>query len=183
MRLPLRRDSELPSSFSCKSQRNLYAGLVTSDPLAALIEAERDVGGLILSIVYALPSAMCTAEHGMCVTAAKECSVRRKRKEILPHASWTTRRNFPRTHETLTGLGCGFLAASRRASRYATGHHQAKQTQHDEICLPHFLSMYFLACDFVHFIDGEFSSIRSLTLAVSNRRPANASRRSALPQS
>jgi hypothetical protein len=55
---------------------NVYSGLGASNPLSALIEPERDISGVELTITGALPGPVRATEYRMGIPASKESTVR-----------------------------------------------------------------------------------------------------------
>jgi hypothetical protein len=74
----------------------MYPSLSASDPLSALIESERDIGGVKLFIAHTLPGTMRATEYRMRISASKKSAIRRKRKKVLSYTSRPTGCHDPR---------------------------------------------------------------------------------------
>jgi len=74
----------------------MYPSLSASDPLSALIESERDIGGVKLFIAHTFPGTMRATEYRMCISASKKSAIRRKRKKVLSYTSRPTGCHNPR---------------------------------------------------------------------------------------
>jgi len=92
----------------------MYPSLSASDPLSALIESERDIGGVKLFIAHTFPGTMRATEYRMCISASKKSAIRRKRKKVFSYTSRPTGCHDPRTNQTSISFDGSVLPGARR---------------------------------------------------------------------
>jgi len=94
----------------------MYPSLSASDPLSALIESERDIGGIKLFIAHTLPGTMRATEYRMCISAPKKSAIRRKRKKVLSYTSRPTGCHDPRSNQPAIRFDSSFFAGHCRTT-------------------------------------------------------------------
>ena len=92
----------------------MYPSLSASDPLSALIESKRDIGGIKLPVAHPLPRTMRATEYRMRIAASKKSAIRRKRKKVLSYTSRPTGCHDPRPNQTSISFDGSVLPGARR---------------------------------------------------------------------